>query len=150
MSEQAKFPAQEIYEAGKRGEITPAEMNAHMGMHIARTLHDHPARKYPEPNGVLTSYVEMRINGHEKRSPFQAVKNGEWIQIIIRIRTNNFADWDLLLWAYENCVRVGAIAAANKVMDQIEKHKSNSYPKAYFERALEVQRMDSEERRFDN
>lgn len=141
-----KCIAQLAYEEFNRGQISQKEMETMVGLDIAETLQDHPARPYPTPGQQLLNYIEGRTRGLMQRDGSMAVKNGEWVQLIVRLRSLNTVDADLLIWAKESCVRANALGKVEKIQTQLDRHLSNRLPIQLFANAVDVQRLDSDEK----
>ncbi len=143
--------AQAIFYAWAKGEITQDQAAEHNAMLTAVTLHDHRPYPYPEPSPRLRSYIQGRANNVEDRDHELAIKNGEWIQVILKARTRNFKDHEHLMWAGRICKSLGAEGHASKLREAVMEHVRNhdhTYPELLFQDALIVQRLDSERRQY--
>lgn len=148
-SQTPRSQAEVIYRAFSAHEITRTVSEQHLAMLIADTTYDHEPSTYPSLAPALARYIDARFSDRERRDPVLAIKNGEWIQLLVRIRTRNFADRELLTWAGHICKGLGAPEKCALLREAVKKHiqTHNSFDWRVFERAIEVQKRDSEERR---
>lgn len=146
--------ARAIGHALVRGEITQRNASRHMTLLILETLSEHKPKNYPQPSGPLKQYVDSRLRGLDQRERTMAVKNGEWIQIIVRLRSQNLRDYDQLMWAGhigkemvsdEKLSEMQLSKLRNAVMEHVNQYDAFDWD--YFMRALGVQEMDSDESR---
>lgn len=142
-----------IHAAFSKHEITRPDADRHMALLISETLGEHRPKTYPMPSDVLMKYVNHRFSEIERREQVMAAKNGEWIQIIVRLRYVNVGDYELLVWAGQILKALSVSAEKLSLMrraasEHINQHKAFNWN--YFSTALQVQEMDSDERRRGN
>jgi hypothetical protein len=104
---------------------------------------------YPPRSEVLKNYVRDRLAGLISRDQIMAIKNGEWIYTVIKFKTRNRADYDLLMWAGRACKKLNAEQSCTRLRGAVMRyvHNYQFFGKPDYDQALEVQAMDSEERR---
>lgn len=135
------------FAAANRGEMSMEDLQKHTAISTADCLHDYPCRAYPEPSRELENYIRSRANGLlAQRDPVYSIKNGEWIQLALRIKTMNQADIDYLVWAKEWCKKAGAIDKAQRIHAKANEHWHNRPPVELLTLAFKAQELDSLER----
>lgn len=137
--------AQIIYRAFSSGEISQESTDGHLAFLIADTVSDHAPVSYPPPSAMLQHYLSARAAGIESRDQTLAIKNGEWIQLVARIRSRNITDYELLMWAGRICKRLRAPERCAVLREAVMRHvrAHDECPWDVLDKAVTVQRTDS-------
>ena len=138
-----------IWQAVMRKELTSAEGEKHMALYTAESVEAHKPNPYPLPSLRLLDYLKARLSGMASRDATMAVKNGEWIELMVRVRSRNLSDYELLMWAGRKCKEIGATNACDKLREMVMRHVASydNFPFDEFDQATRVQQMDSDEKR---
>jgi len=143
-----KSKAQIIFESLSKGEINQETANKLTALLLADTLSDHPVRPYPIRGQSLEQYVRDRLQTSIPREPVLAKKNGEWLQAIAQINTNNQADYDLLKWAESICREIMAVDQVKRIRAHMMRFARNQEKLNVQEikNARDVQMLDGQEK----
>jgi len=147
-----KSLSQEAYAAFNCGEVNQEDLEKFIGLNVAETTSEHMPLPWPAVSDYVKDYCDQRLNCQIKRDPIFAVKNGEWIQAMNRIITANQDEYEFLIWSRDMCKATNAPVAVSRIESLIRRYTEQFqyYEKTYrvlFEKALQVQRKDSDERR---
>ena len=135
----------QVFSRWRSGEISQRDYETQNALWIATNPEQYPARRYFQITSQLEDYIAARFSGSSYDQAL-GIKLGLWVYNTRSALHRNLADFDLIVWAIEKLMGVGAESALNRLMIYAEQYRNLDFPSQQFERACRVQALDARAR----